>query len=48
MNNYAQYSAPILAHICKKYNFEMPNNDALQNMIKGDPCCKGGVMRCGR
>lgn len=41
---YPQYGAPILAAICKKYDFPIPQSSKLLNMIEGEPCGQGG---CG-
>lgn len=46
-NNFAQYGAPKLAAVCKKYDFPIPESEAIQNMINGRLCvpdCDGG---CG-
>ena len=37
-DNYPMYGAPILAWICKKYNFPIPKSESLQRMINGSPC----------
>jgi hypothetical protein len=45
--NYEQYGAPILAVVCKNYGLPIPEDEGVQNMIKGlfcKPDCQEG---CG-
>ena len=35
---YPYYGAPKLAAICKEYDFPIPTDDGVQNMIDGKPC----------
>lgn len=35
---YAQYGAPILAAICEIFDWPVPDDDATQRMIQGEPC----------
>jgi hypothetical protein len=47
-DNYPQYGAPILAAICEKYGFPIPEGSFAENMIAGRPCypnCEEGCAR---
>src|SRR5882672_7178747 len=37
-SKFAQYGAPVLAAICGKLGWPIPNDDGLKNMIAGRPC----------
>ena len=37
-SHYPYYGAPILAKICEKYGFPVPDDFWVENMIKGNPC----------
>lgn len=43
---YAQYGAPKLALICKKYDFPIPGDSGIQSMIRGEPCRPGCDEGC--
>lgn len=46
-DNYAQYGAPVLAAICRKYGFPIPKGSDVENMIAGRPCEAGCDQGCG-
>lgn len=44
--NFPQYGAPILARICEKYRFSLPDADGVWNMAIGRPCRPNCDMGC--
>lgn len=46
VSNFAQYGAPMLAFICRKYGFPIPEGDELQRMIEGKLCVENCEMGC--
>lgn len=42
---YAQYGAPILKAICEHYCWPIPDDEATQRMMRGEPC--GAAYECG-
>ena len=46
--DHAQYGAPILAAICDRYDFPVPQDVETQNMIQGDPCKVDCAQGCGQ
>ena len=47
-DNYAQYGASILKHICEKYNLPIPDDEGLLRMAQGLPCVEDCEQGCGR
>lgn len=45
-SKYREYGAPILAAICEKYNWPIPVDPGLENMIEGRPCREGCNEGC--
>jgi hypothetical protein len=46
-DHWPQYGAPILAAICDKYGFAIPDSSELRNMIEGRPCGVDYPCGCG-
>lgn len=46
-NNYAQYGAPILRHICERYGLPIPDDEGVQRMMQGEPCVAYCPSGCG-
>ena len=45
-NNYSKYGAPILAKICRTYNFLIQDGVLIQRMIKNKPCQPDCAQGC--
>lgn len=45
--DYSQYGAPMLDFICRRYGFPIPDDEATQNMIAGNPCEPDCDLGCG-
>lgn len=44
---YAQYGCPKLKVICDAFGFPVPDDEATQRMIRGEPCEPGCESGCG-
>jgi hypothetical protein len=46
--DYAQYGAPALALACREMGWPIPEDEATQRMIRGEPCRPDCYEGCGR
>jgi hypothetical protein len=44
---YENYGAPKLAAVCKKFDFLIPDDDAIKRMIEGESCIDNCMSGCG-
>ena len=44
---YPQYGCPKLAALCARYDLPVPQDEAVQRMIAGEPCSPDCEMGCG-
>lgn len=46
--SYAQYGAPVLKAICEHFDWPIPAGEAIERMMRGEPCGADYECGCGR